>query len=244
MNSVRSRFNTQKFILHGILLFLMPIATCIALEDPVKETLESKVSRLVLEQWQTLGQRESSTSKILIKGIPSGYKVPEKCSDALEVIAAKQLRPGDNSVEVNCMLRRGWSLMINADIEVWRDVVVLRDHIARGERITNLSLVLQQRNIADLHRGYFTSFDQVTNNISKRSLRAGAALNPSMVDLPIIIKRRQAITLRADRVGFSVDMKGQALKKGRQGDRIKVQNSSSGKVLYGTIISSDLVLVD
>ena len=248
MNSVRFRFITQKFILHGILLFLVPITACIALEAPFEEPaegrLESKISTLILEQWHALGQREGSTSKVLIKGIPSGYQAPGKCLAALEVIAAKQLRPGNNSIKVNCTLRRSWSLMLNADIEVWRDVVVLRDHIGRGERISDSSLVLQQRDIANLQRGYFTSFGQVINNISKRSLRAGAALNPTMINLPILVKRGQAITLRVSRVGFSVDMKGQALKKGRRGDKIKVKNSSSGKVLYGTIISPDLILVD
>jgi flagella basal body P-ring formation protein FlgA len=259
MNSVRSRFNTQKFILHGICIFLVPISTCfaegeihkqnpkldtVAIEKPIKEALEHKVSKLLLEQWHALGQRDDSTSNVLIKGIPNGYHAPGNCSDALEVVASKQLRPGDNSIEVSCMLRRGWSLMLNADIEVWRDVVVLRDHISRGKKITASSLVLQQRNIADLQRGYFTSFEQVTNTVSKRSLRAGSAINPTMVDLPIVIKRGQSITLRADRTGFSVDMKGEALKKGREGDKIKVKNSSTGKVLHGTIISPDLVLVD
>lgn len=248
MNSVRFRFITQKFILHGILLFLVPVTACIALEAPSaalsEGTLESKISILILERWYALGQREGSISKVLIKGIPSGYQAPGKCLEALEVKAAKQLRPGNNSIEVNCTLRRSWSLMLNADIEVWRNVVVLRDHIGRGERITDSSLVLQQRNIADLQRGYFTSFEQVINNVSKRSLRAGAAVNPSMINLPILVKRGQAITLRAKRVGFSVDMKGLALKKGRQGEKIKVKNSSSGKVLYGTIITPDLVLVD
>lgn len=259
MNSVRSRFTTQKFILCGIFIFFVPISTCLAeterhvqspkldrmaIEKPIKEALEHKVSKLLLEQWHALGQRDDSRSNILIRGIPNGYQAPGNCATALEVVASKQLRPGDNSIEVSCMLRRGWSLMVNADIEVWRNVVVLRDHISRGEEITASSLILQQRNIADLQRGYFISFDEVTNKISKRSLRAGAALNPTMVDLPIVVKRGQSITLRADRAGFSVDMKGEALKKGREGDKIKVRNSSSGKVLHGTIISPDLVLVD
>jgi flagella basal body P-ring formation protein FlgA len=39
-------------------------------------------------------------------------------------------------------------------------------------------------------------------------------------------------------------MKGSALKKGRKGDRIKVENSNSNRVLYGTIVDSDLVLID
>jgi flagella basal body P-ring formation protein FlgA len=39
-------------------------------------------------------------------------------------------------------------------------------------------------------------------------------------------------------------MKGLALRKGRKGDRIKVENSNSNRVLYGTVVDSDLVLIE
>lgn len=240
MSSVRHRFNTQKFIQRGILLFCVSISSCMALE----EIFEHKVSNLVLKQWESLGLRKNTSSNVVMKGLPSGYEVADDCANSLNISPVKQLRPGDNSIEVTCDVRNSWSLMLNADIQVFRDVIVLRDHIGRGDRITKLSLVLHKRNIADLHRGYFTAFEQVINTVSKRSLRAGVALNPSMIDLPIIVKRGQAVKLKVDRAGFSVDMKGLALKKGRQGDKIKVKNSSSGKVLYGTIISADVVLID
>jgi flagella basal body P-ring formation protein FlgA len=134
--------------------------------------------------------------------------------------------------------------MLNADIEVWRDVVVLRDHISRGEKVRNSSLTLQQRNIGKLRRGYYTEFKDITGHISKRSLKAGTAVNPSMISLPIIVQRGQALTLRVERPSFTVNMKGIALKKGRKGDSIKVKNSSSNKVLFGIIIHRDLVLIN
>jgi flagella basal body P-ring formation protein FlgA len=240
MNSVSTGFNTQKFILYGVLLFSVPISISMAIE----KTLEQKVTSSILQQWKSLGLRKGTTSDVVIKGLPSGYKISNDCADSLEVEPVKQLRPGDNSIKVTCTVRSSWSLMLNADIQIFRDVVVLRDHIGRGDRVMASSLTLHKRNIADLQRGYFTSFEQVTNNISKRSLKAGTAINPSMIDLPIIVKRGQSVTLKVDRASFSVDMKGLALKKGRQGDNIKVKNSSSGKVLYGTIISSGVVLID
>lgn len=240
MSSVSPRFYVQKFIRHGILLFFVPLSASMALE----QTFEQKVTGLVLQQWKSLGLREGATSNVVIKGLPSGYKVSNDCAASLNVTPIKQLRPGDNSIEVTCDVRASWSLMLNADIQVFRDVVVLRDHISRGDLITTSSLALHKRNIADLQRGYFTSFEQAINNVSKRSLKAGTALNPRMIDLPIIIQRGQAVTLKVDRAGFSVDMKGFALKKGRKGDKIKVKNKSSGKVLYGTVMSSDLVHID
>jgi flagella basal body P-ring formation protein FlgA len=205
--------------------------------------LEQSIRNNVLTQWETIGQRPGAVNKVVISGIPQGYKSPE-CKSPLKVKSTNALRLGRNSIQVSCPHRSSWSLMLNADIEVWRDVVVLRDHLSRGQQVKNSSVVLQQRNIGDLQRGYYTDIKGIIGNISKRSLKAGTAISPGMINLPIIVKRGQTVTLRAERPGFAVNMKGLALKKGRKGDRIKVENSNSSRVLYGTIVDSDLVLID
>jgi len=207
------------------------------------EPLEQSIGNNILAQWNDLGQRPGSVSKVIISGIPQGYKSP-KCKSPFEAKPVNTLKLGRNSIQVSCPRRSSWSLMLNADIEVWRDVVVLRDHLSRGELIQSTSLTLQQRDIGNLQRGYFTEISDIIGKVSKRSLKAGAAISPSMINLPIIVQRGQAVTLRVERPGFAVDMKGFALKKGRKGDKIKVKNGSSNKVRFGTIVHSDLVLVD
>ena len=205
--------------------------------------LKSKVERAILSKWQQLGQRKGSRSHVVISGIPESYRA-HKCPNSLEIKTNKQLTLGRNSVQVSCETSSSWSLALTAEIEVWRKVVVIRDHLARGELIKTSSLTLQERNIGDLQRGYFTELTDVTGNVSKRSLKAGVALNPSMVDLPIIVRRGQAITLVSELPGISVNVEGIALKKGRKGDTIKVKNSRTEKVLFGTIISAELISVN
>jgi flagella basal body P-ring formation protein FlgA len=205
--------------------------------------LEHNIRDNVLAQWETIGQRAGAINKVMISGIPQGYKSPE-CKKPLDVKSTNALRLGTNSIEVSCPQRSSWSLMLNANIEVWRDVVVLRDHLSRGQKVKNSSVVLQQRNIGNLRRGYYTEINGIIGNVSKRSLKAGTAISPGMIDLPIIVKRGQTVTLRAERPGFAVNMKGLALRKGRKGDRIKVENSNSSRVLFGTIVDSDIVLID
>lgn len=225
-------------------LLILPMSVLASQGDTTSnDQLKHYIEQQVLAQWQSLGQREDEVSKVIISGLPQGYKSPH-CSNSLQVKASKQLVLGRNSIQVSCQHKPSWSLMLNADIEVWRDVVVLRDHISRGETVQNSSLTLQQRNIGKLRRGYYTEFNDIIGNISKRSLKAGTAVNPSMINLPIIVQRGQALTLRVERPGFTVNMKGIALKKGRKGDGIKVKNSSSNKVLFGTIIHRDLVLIN
>ena len=211
--------------------------------DVNSDQLEQYVRNNILDQWQDIGQRDDAISKVVISGIPQGYKSPE-CRSPLNIKPTTTLKLGRNGIEVSCPHRSSWSLMLNADIEVWRDVVVLRDHLSRGQRIKSTSVVLQQRNIGDLQRGYYTKINDITGNVSKRSLKAGTAISPSMINLPIIVKRGQAITLIVERPGFSVNMKGIALKKGRKGDIIKVKNGKSNKVLYGRVVDANSVLID
>ena len=244
MNSKCGRLNKHSLIFFICLSFFSPLSQSNETGSALPTvTLEQYIRDSVLSQWQTIGQRSGATNKIIISGIPDGYKTPD-CQSPLSVKPRNTLRLGRNSIEVSCQHRASWSLMLNADIEVWRDVVVLRDHLPRGQRVKSTNITLQQRNIGDLQRGYYTDLEDIIGNVSKRSLKAGTAISPSMIDLPIIIKRGQAVTLKAERPGFSVNMNGIALKKGRKGDRIKVKNSNSNKVLYGRVAGSDLVLID
>ena len=240
MNSRSARFVSQ---LMSFLLITSVYGASSFADSIDAAELKLNIKELVLTQWASLEQRTDAQSKVEITGLPDGYK-SQRCHQGLQVKANKQLTIGRNSIQVSCPNKSSWSLMLIAKIEVWRSVVVIRDHLARSERIQASSLTLQQRDIGSLQRGYFTSLAEVAGNISKRSLKAGTALSPSMVELPIIIRRGQAVTLRVERPGFAVNMKGIALKKGRKGDVIKVKNSSSNKVLFGTVIHSDLVSVN
>lgn len=244
MNSRSDRF-VQQFIkiLALPLLIGCPLIANSTNDAHIEGDLTSKIQQQILHQWLSLGQRQGETSKVIITGIPASYKSPN-CLLGLLVSSSKELVLGRNSIQVSCQNKTSWSLMLNADIEVWRDVVVLRDHISRGNKISNHALTLQQRNLAKLQRGYFTDIKQVLGNISKRSLKAGTAITPNMINLPIIVQRGQAINLRVEHPGLAVDMKGIALKKGRKGDTIKVKNSSSNRILYGTIVHGDLVRIN
>lgn len=245
MNSEQSRFIWQNFILCGVLTFCTPLVTASPNSSGVGSvSLAAQIEQQVLQRWLTIEQRDDRQVNVIISGLPSQYRAPKGCLSALKIKPFKALRIGNNSIEVSCQFKPNWSLVLAADIEVWQKVVVLRNHLTRGEIIGKQHVALQPRNLANLSRGYITSLRDVLGNVSKRSLRAGAALNRSMINLPLIMQRGQTITLRVNKPGISVNMKGIALKKGRLGDKIKVKNSRSEKVLFGTIISSDTVLID
>ena len=123
MNSKCGRLNKHSLIFFICLSFFSSFShSNEANLVPNSITLEQYVNDMVLAQWQTIGQRSGTTNKVIISGIPDGYKAPE-CQSPLSVVSRNTLRLGRNSIEVSCQHRASWSLMLNADIEVWRDVV-------------------------------------------------------------------------------------------------------------------------
>ena len=197
----------------------------------------------VLKEWQQSGAQNGDVNKVIIHGLPAGYQAPNCPTGYAIQLLGNDLTPGRNSLYLSCPTLPAWSLTLTADLQVWREVVTSQNIIRRNTRLSTNMLSLQKRNIGTLHRGYFQSFDDVTGMISKRSLKPGLTILPSMVENPVIIQRGQLITLQVNSTAIKVEMAGEALQKGRLGDLIKVKNTSSKKTLQGRIVSSDVVIV-
>ena len=207
-----------------------------------RSALNLQLESELKQQWQGLSQQPSEELIIKISGLPADYQ-PPACDQDFQLQLTQELKPGRNPVQVACPSRQAWQLNLMAELQVWRPVVVTRVPLLNKSTIQATQLSLQKRNIAQLHRGYFTQLNQVVGSISKRSLKPGTTLTPSMVKQPVLIERGQTITLRSSNPVVTVEMAGEALRKGRAGELIKVRNISSGKIVHGRVISSELVQI-
>ena len=69
----------------------------------------------------------------------------------------------------------------------------------------------------------------------------GDAIRWSLLENPELVKRGDLITLLVRSHGFTASTKGTALESGKKGQRIKVSNASSTKVVEGIVIESGVV---
>ena len=76
-----------------------------------------------------------------------------------------------------------------------------------------------------------------------RRLIPGQVLTTAHVAPPELVKRGQEVTLYAARPGLSVRMKGEALEDGAEGERIRVRNRSSKRIVEGYVEPSGAVRV-
>lgn len=175
---------------------------------------------------------------------------PPKLPDGrIEVVVLKPTRgvtPGLRrflvAVQVNG--REEARLWIDSEVQVFENVVVTSQPLAHYEPVTVEKVRLERRNLGDLPLQPLTSLDTLTGRQASRPIEVNQVVTASMVELPRVIRRGSVVTLVYESSGLHVETPGRATEPGRVGDRIRVENPSSGKVLEGRILDDRRVRVN
>jgi flagella basal body P-ring formation protein FlgA len=145
---------------------------------------------------------------------------------------------------VRCTGKRPWSLYLPSRVSLFAQVVVARRDLARGKPIPRAALTLERRDLARQRRGYFLQIDEVAGKEAHRRVGRGAVLNPGLVQDPPAVHRGAIVSIVARISGIEARMKGKALAEGTLGQRIRVENLSSGRELEARVVSAGTVRVD
>lgn len=152
------------------------------------------------------------------------------------------LRGSQTSVTVRCA-QPAWTVYVPVRISDMRPVVVVSQAVARGERLGADRVVLQTRDVATLPFGYFAGLDEVAGLEARRSLHAGAVLTPHDAQLPQLVRRGQSVTVVGRSGGIEVRAEGTAMGNAAQGERVRVRNAGSRRVVEGVVTADGVVEV-
>ncbi len=136
------------------------------------------------------------------------------------------------------------TMSVTADVRFFRPVLVASHMLRRGEELDETSCELAERDVTQLRNGYFVSAAEVISSMQlRRVLSAGDIITKRHVEKIPVVKRGDAITLVARAGRLSMSAAGEALQNGGIGDRIRVKNSDSGKIIYGQVLDGGLIQV-
>ncbi|MDO9104269.1 MAG: flagellar basal body P-ring formation chaperone FlgA [Methylovulum sp.] len=180
---------------------------------------------------------------INIVPLDSQLQLPE-CTQPLEAFAvAEHIKAGRVSMGVRCSAGQKWSLYVSALISVYENILVLAQPLQRGEIITPAMLVSERREVSRLREDYFTQAQQVENKQAARPLAAGSILSLRNISEPLAVKKGDKVLIRSTHTGLSITMGGLAMMDGVKGQRIRVKNENSGRIINATVIETGLVTV-
>ncbi len=167
-----------------------------------------------------------------------------RCTVPLEAFAPPSRGNGSRRlVGVRCNAPSPWSIYVPVRIALFREVLVTRSALPRGHRIQAGDLERVPRDIYRLHQGFFTDPEQVTGMVTRAPLLAGRVLTRSQLRPQVAIRRGNRVILVAGDGPIEVRMAGIALASGSVGQRIRVRNLRSRRVVEGDVIDSRTVRV-
>ncbi|SDX55266.1 flagella basal body P-ring formation protein FlgA [Allochromatium warmingii] len=152
-------------------------------------------------------------------------------------------REGHTTINVRCSAPVSWSLFVPAQIERHLMVVVLNRPVSREQIIDYDDIRLERQAVSSLTNGYFTEATAVVGMAADRRLMPGQVLTSDHLVARQLIERGQEVLIISERPGLVVRMKGIALEGGAKGERIRVRNRTSKRIIEGYVEASGTVRV-
>lgn len=221
----------------GISLSLAALAVPLAGENQPHEAILD-TARAFLES----GARHGSGETVIDVAPIDPRLQLAACNAPLEAFGHSDTpHSGSATVGVRCAGSSPWTVYVRATVHLFLDVAVLRKALAKDAVVGEADLDFVRRDAAELRGGYLSDPAQILNRQVKRPLAAGTVLTPGVLTAPRIVRRGQQVVIRSSGAALSVQMSGEALADGEEGQRIHVRNAQSRRIVEGRVVAPGVV---
>lgn len=198
--------------------------------------IRTAVDRFMQQHQQQLQQQYDQKTRIdqQILQLDSRLKLAA-CEAPLDTELSSQNHIGRITVKVSCPLGSRWTLYVPVNVDLFREVVVMRSPAARGAALQRSQLSLREINVSQLRGQYFLNPDQVIGMVAKRPISADEPVMYSQLEPPVMIKKGEAVYVTAKSGTLQIKTPGTALMDGREGEQISVRNNRSNRVIEARI---------
>ncbi|MFC1511525.1 flagellar basal body P-ring formation chaperone FlgA [Candidatus Margulisiibacteriota bacterium] len=135
-------------------------------------------------------------------------------------------------------------IFIRAKVEVFKDIVVAKKRIKRGQTIGQADLSLEARDIAMLPQKYFAKLDNVIGSETKTNIPKNSTLYEWMVKEVPLVRRGDTLAVLVKAPNLLIKTQGQALSDGYLNKKMKVKREDSKTAIEGILISAKEVEVN
>ena len=124
-----------------------------------------------------------------------------------------------------------WTVFVPGQVRLYRQVVIASRPLKRDNLLTEMDVLLAERDVGLLNQGYLTSLQQAIGKKLTRALLPDQVLAPVHVQQAEVIRKGDQVVISARSGGISVRMPGEALTDGVAEDLITAHTNALDGVL-------------
>jgi len=197
------------------------------LEAAAKTFLKSEIEK-------TLAKPEITTIEISIRPLDARLRLAA-CDNNLTFERKNTQIQQRTSIRARCQGEKPWSTFVMANISLMQPVAVVKGELPRMHILTHDDLTTVVRDIASLRGGFHSDIDGLVGMQIKRNARAGNVVYNSQLQLPDIINKGDLVTVHTRRGSLVVSAPGVAMNSGSKGEKIRVENQRSARIIQARI---------
>ncbi len=230
--------NMPDFRLWLWLLWLMPWHSAASIAEQVRQHISAEIRHY----GQGLGLKTVAKHQIELK-LPAGLNGKKNCSKLQISRSNPQQAPwGRLSYSLRCQeAGQHWQSRASAKVSVWLPLVVASRSINKDELIQPDMLSSRLTELTHSKRGLELDPQPLFGMQAKKRLAAGQPVSRQHLSSALLVSRGEQVLITVQSEGFSASTKGLALADGRYGERIKVQNLTSGTVVEAKVVAEATV---
>jgi len=128
-----------------------------------------------------------------------------------------------------------WSVYLPVTVETEASVLVARRSMRRGEVPTGADFDVARQRVPGLASAFVSDAATLGVRRLRRPIAAGEALAGDALESPPLVRRGQSVTAVSRAAGIEVRMAAEAMANAGAGDRLRMRNPATGRMLEGTV---------
>jgi len=165
------------------------------------------------------------------------------CDTPIRIRADLSREASRVNARVSCGAPTPWAIYVPAQIRVYRPVVVANRALSRGETVAPNDVMLEERDILSPGAPPLLRLEDAIGLSARRAIPANSVLSTSVVEQPVLVHRGDRVSVTSRAGTIAVRTTGEALADGRSGERIRVRNLQSEKIIEATVTGPGTVEV-
>lgn len=206
-------------------------------EQQITNHIAAEVQRFATQ----LGAKGKIKQQIELS-LPAGLQKKSACNKLTISRSNPQQAPwGRVSYSLECRDAKSWQSRATAKIRVWLPVVVAKRQIQRDEV---LSIDMLSTRLTELEQKKLSIELDTTALVgmqAKRRIAAGQIISRQQLSAQLLVEKGSHVLITVQSGGFAASTKGIAMQDGQLGQRIKVQNLTSGVIVEAEVVAEATV---
>ena len=196
--------------------------------------LKEKVEQYMLNE---LATNQEHSVKVTAGRLDSRLKLRACPEEHLEVFNPYNTALfNTNSMGIKCSdTKNHWTVYVPIKVTLFKKVVLTRQALRKGDKITSTVLYLAEMDVQKLKQGYFTDPKDLMGLVANRDIAPNTPLTPYISELAKLVHKGQEVLIVATAGNLRITMPGTALNDGTLGEVIKIRNNKSNKIVEAQV---------